>query len=165
MERRDEPRTRGHLFPLVLVVHAALGGGCGEQQTGDSSDSGVGFVDASTDARSGEAASDAGALDAGYFACGDAMCAASQICLYPPCGCVVAMEPTTDAGACPDGSVYYDAAGFCFVPPDCPAPSCVSPAPGEGSFDCSGAGAGPGCDVVNAPIPSSCSRTCRGICA
>ena len=101
-----------------------------------------------------------GQSEAGTFACGQAVCSPSQICLYPPYGCV--QLALTDAGVCPDGTEYSDASGGCLPP--IPTPSCVSPSSGD-QFDCSGPDAGPDCDNAIAPIPSSCSRICRGICA
>ena len=90
----------------------------------------------SADANYPESASDAGTLE-----CGDAQCGADQICLYPGCGCVLDSGP-------------------CTAPP-----SCVSAVDGNGSYDCSGADAGPACSIVNPPIPKSCSRVCQGLCA
>jgi hypothetical protein len=79
-------------------------------------------------------------VDAGQLSCGDAQCDPSQICLYPACGCA------RGSGQC--------------MPP-----SCVSPAPGMGSYDCTGGEAGPACSTVSAPIPSACSKVCHAICA
>ena len=99
--------------------------------------------------------------DVGEFACGDATCGPSQICLYPAYGCIGFGLP--DSGICPDGTEYSDASGgVCVQSP--PPPSCVSPAPGTGSFDCSAQDAGATCRTVNAPVPSGCSRICREIC-
>ncbi|MGA2450877.1 MAG: hypothetical protein ABTD50_19605 [Polyangiaceae bacterium] len=104
----------------------------------DSSETG----EASVIAESPEAGSggDAGAADSGTLQCGDASCDPSQICLYPPCPCV------SGGGTCPP-------------------PSCLSPAPGAGTFDCSGGDARPSCSAVSSPIPSTCSRVCYGSCA
>src|SRR5450432_4402799 len=118
--------------------------------------------DGSTDAGSDQAAEgDAASIDAGTLGCGDALCSPSEICLTPAYGCVAAAP--LDAGVCPVGTEYSDASGGCLQSP--PPPSCVSPVPGTGSFDCSGGDAGANCEVVNAPIPSRCSRVCRAICA
>jgi hypothetical protein len=95
--------------------------------------------------------------------CGNVTCAASEICLYPPCGCIQFTDPKTDAGDCPDGEAYSDALGACFAPPHCQPPSCVSPAPGTGSFDCS-EGDGGTCGIIDAPIPERCGHVCRAIC-
>jgi hypothetical protein len=117
----------------------------------------------SGDTAAGDAApGDAASSDAGAFACGDALCDPSQICLSPAYGCTA--DNPSDAGVCPDGSSYLDAAGGICLPP-LPAPSCVSPAPGAGSFDCSGPDAGASCSEANAPIPAGCSRYCSAICA
>ena len=110
---------------------------------------------------SDQAAGDAAFTDGGDFACGDALCSPSQICLTPAYGCVAG--PPNDAGVCPEGTEYSDASDRCLELP--PPPSCVSPAPGAGSFDCSWGDAPPGCDEVTAPIPSTCSRMCQGTCA
>jgi hypothetical protein len=88
-----------------------------------------------------ESVTDAGASDAGSLPCGDASCDSTQICLYPACGCAAVSGP-------------------------CPAPSCVSPPTGAGSYDCSPGGVEtPACSMVNVPIPSTCSRVCHGNCA
>jgi hypothetical protein len=108
----------------------------------------------------GADANEAASPDGDAFPCGNALCDWSQICLYPAYGCVAL---TTDAGTCPAGWEYADASGACLQSP--PTPSCVTPASGEGSFDCSAGDAGLDCSVVNAPIPSGCSRVCRAICA
>jgi hypothetical protein len=108
-----------------------------------------------------EAATDSGPTDAGAFACGDAMCDPSQICLYPAYGCI-GMAPS-EAGTCPAGTAYSDASSACVA--QRPSPSCVSLASGQGSFDCSGSDAGPSCGVVSAPIPGYCSRVCRSNCS
>ncbi len=130
---------------------SSSGGGAGSE-SGLASDSGGG---------SDQAAGDAILTDGGGFACCDALCSPSQICLTPAYGCVAG--PPSDAGVCPDGTEYSDASGRCLQ--SSPPPSCVSPTPGTGSFDCSGGDAGANCDVVNAPIPSGCSHVCRSICA
>jgi len=104
--------------------------------------------------------SDATPTDAGAFACGEAICNPSQICLYPAYGCVGLRQ--NDAGACPSGTQPVNGSDLCLPPP--PAPSCVSPTPDE-SYDCSGADVGGDCSLVSAPIPSHCSRICREDCA
>jgi len=97
----------------------------------------------------------------GDLACGEARCQADEVCLYPAYGCLA--FPLTDAGVCPDGSAYSDAASACLQTP--PTPSCVRLTPGEGSFDCTPGDAGVNCSTVTAPVPSACSRVCRSICA
>jgi hypothetical protein len=155
------------LYAFVLV--ASLPGllGC-HRRTIDAVD---GSTDRSvpSDATSGDTApGDAALGDAGpdgaRIPCGSTTCAASEICLYPPCGCIAFTDPMTDAGDCPDGETYFDALGSCFAPPQCQPPSCVSPAPGTGSFDCSEPDGGTGCSTVNAPIPERCGHICRSIC-
>jgi len=116
--------------------------------------------DDAPDADGNEAGSDASLTDAGTFACGDALCDPSQICLYPAYGCVALAA--SDGGACPAGTQYSDASGDCLPP--IPTPSCASPSPGAGSFDCSEGSGDALCSVVNAPIPSACSRICREDC-
>jgi hypothetical protein len=138
---------RAHVISAIVASLAV--GSCGGRSTSTAARAPV-----DVDAADGQS-------EAGTFACGDAVCDPSQICLYPPYGCI--QLALTDAGVCPDGTDYSDASGGCLPP--VPTPSCVSPAPGEGSFDCSGPDAAPDCDTVNAPIPSSCSRVCRAICA
>jgi hypothetical protein len=105
---------------------------------------------------------DAGPRDAGAFACGDALCEPSQICLTPAYGCLAG--PPNDAGVCPEGTEYEDASGRCEELP--PAPSCVSPAPGVDAFDCfdSEGRVNPLCSTVTVPIPSGCSHICQGTC-
>jgi hypothetical protein len=122
----------------------------------------VAVTEAASDVAVTEAASDAVSTEAGEFACGDATCGPSQICLYRAYGCIALALP--DSGICPSGWEYSGATGGrCIQSPR--TPSCVSAAPGTGFFDCSGQGAGAGCSFVNAPIPSRCSRICREICA
>jgi hypothetical protein len=99
--------------------------------------------------------------EASSFACGNAICDPSQICLYPAYGCA-ALAPA-DAGVCPAGTTYLDASGNCLPPT--PTPSCVSPLSVSYSIDCSEGATVPNCDLVNPPIPSGCSRVCRAICA
>jgi hypothetical protein len=139
------------------------GGGIGSGGGGSLGSGGAdaGSNQAANDAAVAEVASDGISTDAGRFVCGDATCGPSQICLYPAYGCIMFRLP--DSGTCPDGWVPDPTGGGCVQSP--PAPSCVSPAPGEGSFDCSGQGADPTCATVNAPVPSGCSRICRGTCA
>jgi hypothetical protein len=141
----------------------ALGTG-GSGATIGSNDSGAGGTGAggAIDAAVTEAARDAASTDASGLTCGDATCGPSQICLYPVYGCLGLALP--EAGICPDGTIYSDASGGICVQPPLP-PSCVSPASGAGSFDCSGQDAGATCRTVNAPIPSGCSRICRANCS
>jgi hypothetical protein len=160
-----------------LAAVAGLSAGCGSSGSGTPSGD-AGAADAasssSSDGESGEsgsasnardssdqAAADAAVTDGGAFACGDALCSPSQICLTPAYGC--AAGPPNDAGVCSEGTEYSDASNQCLQ--TVPLPSCVSPPPGAGSFDCSDEGAVPACSEVNAPIPSTCSRFCRAICA
>jgi hypothetical protein len=162
--------TRLRTISLALGAACAIGAlGCGGSAIGatnsDASEDGNGIDEGAVVPAGDGAASDGDVAptDAGAFPCGDAQCDPSQICLTPGWGCIGL--PRNDGGACPEGTEFWDAigpAGVCLPPP--PPPSCVSPAPGEGSFDCSEGGAYPSCGTVNAPIPSGCSRICRGIC-
>jgi hypothetical protein len=150
------------LFACVLV--ASLLGLCGcHRGTIDAVD---GSTDrsVSSDAPPGDGPPSDTTPDGPRIPCGNATCPPSEICLYPPCGCIASEDPKTDSGACPDGDVYSDALGSCYAPPQCPPPSCVSPAPGTGSFDCRDGDAGVDCSPVNAPIPERCSHVCRAIC-
>jgi hypothetical protein len=157
-----------HATAIALTVGLAIGAlGCGGSALGatssDASANANGIDAGVTDGAASDG--DDAATDAGAFPCGDAQCEPSQICFYPACGCLLLTKPVTDAGACPDGFDYWDAAeGSCFAPPNCMPPSCVSPDPGMGTLDCRGEDAGAACSLVNPPIPSGCNRTCHGIC-
>jgi hypothetical protein len=144
-------------MPSILLVFTFVVG-CGSTSLG--TDGGGGGAAGGLGGRAGGPAGQGGQTDGGELACGDARCQSSQICLYPPYGCIIAVSP--DAGVCPAGSEYSDAAAGCLDVPL--APSCVSLTPGQGSFDCSGADAGATCGTVNAPIPRGCSHVCRSIC-
>lgn len=102
---------------------------------------------------------DGAAADAARFACGNTFCDATQICLYPAYGCI-SIGPS-DGGVCPSNFHLSDAGTDCLQNP--PTPSCVTPAAGSGSYDCSQGAGGP-CIDVNAPVPTSCGRICREIC-
>jgi hypothetical protein len=66
--------------------------------------------------------------DAATFACGEVLCLETQVCVHPPCGCVVAVYPPTDSGSCPDGTSFADAYDGCTpMETHCPAPYCWSP--------------------------------------
>jgi hypothetical protein len=159
--------TRPSILISTIALMASLG--CGGQESGTNARTGVSraptcMVEAASFDQGCTSASDAAAADseseAGTFACGDARCDPSQICLtfY---GCL-AVSPS-DAGICPDGTEYWDGSGRCMPPP--PQPSCVSPAPGDGTFDCSGGDVAADCGNVSAPIPSQCGHFCRLNCA
>jgi hypothetical protein len=141
----DRPMRRFAFFISTLALVALAVASCGGQS--------------STASAPGDANTADGQSEAGTFACGDADCSPSQICLYPPYGCI--QLALTDAGLCPEGTAYSDASGGC-IPPT-PTPSCVSPTPGD-LFDCSAQDAGTDCDNAVVPIPASCSRVCRAIC-
>jgi len=77
------------LFAPVAVWVVFSASGCGGNAfTSDG---------ARPDASSGGAA-DVGAMDADRLACGNSFCDPSQICLYPPYGCIAG--PVLDSGAC-----------------------------------------------------------------
>jgi hypothetical protein len=112
----------------------------------------------STPSPIGDADAGDGQSEAGTFACGDANCGPSQICVTPAYGCLAETRP--DGGVCPGGTEYSDASGDCLQIPR--PPSCVSPAPGD-DFECEQEGDAD-CANVGVPIPSGCSHVCRGIC-
>jgi hypothetical protein len=148
------PAMRSSMLSIWLAL--TFGVGCGSTLVGANGGGG-------RDGGGGQAGAPAGQgsqSDGGEIACGDTRCQSSEICLYPPYGCI-SVGPS-DADVCPAGWDYSDATADCVQPP--PAPSCVRLTPGEGSFDCSGGDAGAGCGAVNAPIPSDCGRICRSIC-
>jgi hypothetical protein len=150
------PAMRSSMLSIFLALTVCVG--CGSTLVG--ANGGGGRDGGGGGGQAGAPAGHGGQSDGGELACGDASCQSSEICLYPPYGCI-AIGPL-DAGVCPAGWDYSDATADCVQPP--PAPSCVRLTPGEGSFDCSGVDAAAGCDVANAPIPSDCSRICRSIC-
>ena len=152
---------RAFVLSVTGFVLACSGGGIGRHVGTQDGGADAGSNQAASDAAVTEAASDTTTRDAGEFACGDATCGPSQICLTPAYGCLGFALP--DSGICPDGWVFDPTFSGCLESP--PTPSCVSPAPGTGSFDCWEQGASPGCETVNAPIPSSCGRICRATCA
>jgi len=51
--------------------------------------------------------------EAGTFACGPLLCLPTEICVYPPCGCIVETARRTDAGPCPAGFEPWDDARTC----------------------------------------------------
>src|ERR1700733_4900909 len=101
-----------HCRALVLVVGVAVA--CGGQATrvGDGGGAGGG----------GSSAGAAG------VACGDATCAAAEVCLYPAYGCLG--DPVPDGGVCPARTTRSDAGESCVAEP--PAPSCVLLTEGQG---------------------------------
>jgi hypothetical protein len=137
--------------------------GSGASASGDDGGLDAGTLVPSTDGALLDAApsnGDAAPADAGQLPCGDASCDPSQICLTPAYGCVAG--PPDDAGVCPAGTQYDDASDRCDQLP--PAPSCVSPTPGQ-QYDCSWGDVPESCSIATAPIPSECSRMCRLDCA
>jgi hypothetical protein len=143
----ERPMVRTALFISTATLAALAVAACGGQSS-------------TVRAPIGDADAADGQSEAGTFACGDAACSPSQICLYPAYGCI--QLALTDAGVCPNGTTYSDASGGCLPPVR--TPSCVSPSPGD-ALDCSGPDAGPDCDNAIVPIPANCSRICRAICA
>jgi hypothetical protein len=104
-----------------------------------------GSTDASMilDATEASVINDAGYdAEAGAFPCGSALCAETQVCIFPLEECTVPGEAPTDAGACPDGTVPApDIGPGCYGSPNCLqgfAPFCGSPdqcAPDAGLWD------------------------------
>lgn len=115
-------QVKGALSTFALVTLATVVA-CGGQ--------------ASTANPPGDADAADGQSEAGTFACGDLLCAETKVCLYPFFECGVASHPPTDAGSCPEGTVFSDAndlcggsPGCCLGPPICPrpfSPFCGSP--------------------------------------
>jgi hypothetical protein len=145
------------LSTRCVAILAVLVAGCGANAVSatnlglDAGGDAAGIVD-------GRDAKADGQSEAGTFACGDALCSPSQICLTPAYGCLAETRP--DGGVCPGGTEYSDASGDCLQIP--PPPSCVSPAAGD-QFECDREGDAD-CSLVGVPIPSVCSHVCRGIC-
>jgi hypothetical protein len=110
--------------------------------------------DASDD---GSDATDAASTDAG-FACGNATCGASQICVYPPCGCLRPIAPS-DAAACADGSGMD-----CNQQPSCPPPPyCFTPSP-QMSVSCVDEGDGGLAGTLTGPVPNDSTHACYTAC-
>jgi hypothetical protein len=145
-------RTAVIVSPITMIALAVVVS-CGGRSA-SSTISPIGDADIGNDG----VASDAASTDGGTFACGDALCSPSQICLTPAYGCLAETRP--DGGVCPGGTEYSDASGDCLQIP--PPPSCVSPAAGD-QFECDREGDAD-CSLVGVPIPSGCSHVCRGIC-
>src|SRR5580704_13071280 len=101
----ERPMVRTALFISTAALAALAVASCGGQST------------SSTARAPGDADTTDGQSEAGTFACVDALCSESELCVYPACGCSVIMEPMTDAGACPDGTAFSDVIESCFVPP------------------------------------------------
>jgi hypothetical protein len=124
----------------------SLTGGTGG--TGGTSTSGSGGRNADASSGGGPGgnlgqggAMDGGALDvpaptdASQVACGNKVCAATQICVYPGCGggtrplCL----PLGDAAACPPNYTYYSNCPLAplsvLTGPGCDPPPCVPPSP------------------------------------
>jgi hypothetical protein len=57
--------------------------------------------------------------DAGTFACGDAACSATEVCIYPLDECTLRIQPRTDAGICPSGTFLFADYGECLGSPNC----------------------------------------------
>src|SRR5580692_7078533 len=116
MDRQTFRRT----IVLAGLACCVLACGCGGSLvTGAEPPRGTdgGALDAEVDTGAVVPTTDAGSVvppkDAGAFACGDALCEPSQICLTPAWGCIAFSVPPNDAGACPDGTEFSGAAGAC----------------------------------------------------
>lgn len=79
--------------------------------------------------------------DAGRLACGDAGCAPSELCVFPPCSCIV----------------FGDAAVTC------PAPSCAAPTPAD-PISCTTVDGIVGPSETFTSIVDAGSRLCRQDC-
>jgi hypothetical protein len=104
-----------------------------------------------------------GSLDAGTFACGDGTCHRGEVCVHPPCGCVLPVIPITDSGMCPDGAVFADGLDRCVpVHITCQPAYCWSPSPSESTLDCTGQ-EGSLSGVIRA-VPAGSDPTCYALC-
>jgi hypothetical protein len=117
--------------PLVVACgETALTAGPGseagaEAGAGDTGSTDTGPTDASAPS------------DAATFACGEASCVGTEVCVHPGCGCLIAIYPVTDSGSCPDGTAFADAVAGCVpVEMTCPPAYCWSP--NGYSLQCSG---------------------------
>jgi hypothetical protein len=152
-----------------LLLAACWTLGCG----GRAAQTPAGEGGAPDDASADVAVDSTAAPDATGLPCGTSSCTADQICVYPTCGCLVAVEPVNDAGLCPDGDVYSDAfapppghdAGACIPGSPCTpgAPFCWSPDGGSG-YGCSGADGSIDSSYVNEPAPVGSSHVCYETC-
>jgi hypothetical protein len=174
----------GRITPLsanvrpLLALAAWLTVGCGGGTI--TSQSNEGGIDAASDQAGRDVSIPDAGVDAEGFACGEATCGPSQICLYPPCGCVGEIWPAlNDAGACPAGLTYDMFAGDCtatggFASPidsgACPdgwtyipiANMCNKPCP-LGTPSCVTPDAGSKYEEYNCPADGS--PICWGTCA
>jgi len=100
--------------------------------------------------------------DAGV-ACGATRCGATDLCVYPACGCVVERKPPTSSGGCPDGAVFDESLG-CYLPPHCQDPYCAPPPSNGQSVDCSGQD-GTFSGPLDGPVPAGASHVCHYSCA
>jgi len=108
-----------------------------------------------------QGAADGGTSDAGDFACGNTTCQDSEICYYPPYGCLG--FAAGDGGTCPSGTEYSETSRTCVE--SAPTPSCVPADSLNGeSVTCTPNRDNANCSMVTPPIPSECSHVCRGIC-
>jgi hypothetical protein len=81
------------------------------------------------------------ATDSGPLACGDAGCAPSELCVFPPCSCIV----IGDSGV------------------TCPAPYCAAPTPAQ-PISCTSVDGIVGPSGTFTSIVDAGSRLCRQIC-
>lgn len=146
-------------FQLVLIATASVHGAaaCGRVTETDAST----IADPSGDAGG---RSHGGSADAGGFECGATICSESEICVYPPCGCVALSAPKNDAGQCPSGFQSRDD-GTCFQPPHCPSqpPYCATPGQDGQLFECSGKD-GTLNGFIDRPVANPGSRVCYDSC-
>ena len=118
-------RVLGLSRTLGLLGVLAVGVGCA------SSNAKSGGTDGSTDHTV--------VNDRGTFTCGDAACSSSEVCLYPPCGCIV----KGDAGSV------------------CPPPHCATPTP-DNPLPCTPLDGGGLSGLVTSPDGGS--RICYELC-
>src|SRR5580692_8456369 len=78
-----------------------------------------GRASSSPDRPPGDADSADDQSDAGSFACGDAACSATEVCVYPLSECVLQTHPLTDAGSCPAGTIFSADVLGCLGSPTC----------------------------------------------
>jgi hypothetical protein len=93
------------LSTRCVAILAVLVAGCGANAVSatnlglDAGGDAAGIVD-------GRDAEADGQSEAGTFACGDALCAETEVCLYPLFECSLPIQPPPDAGSCPAGTVF-----------------------------------------------------------
>jgi hypothetical protein len=139
----------------LVVLLALWAVGCGDLAPDASTSPGdkdAGVVDSSsldgaptkagdTSSPDGASMEEDSATDGGTFACGDASCSQTEVCVYDFCSFQIELL-TTDGGSCPDGSAYVtgDSSTECIGPPVCDRPFCGLRSPSLDCFDQDGSG-------------------------